>query len=207
MKYDWQSVDWSQPSGKIAVALGTQLAAVSRMRRKLAPETLTKCCPNRTINWAQADWSLQNRNVAKQLGCSETAVIMRRQQNGPVNNAACRIFAVTYRGKLPPPLQSFTTEELRKIAETCSILRDACMKAGAKKPRTIGKYKAPRLRLAGQVKSLLCATAQTPRQLHGHLPAFTLQQIQSALSGGVRDGWAAIQTPRRGTIPAQYTSI
>lgn len=39
-KYPWATVDWSQRTGDIAAALNVSASAVSKARRKHAPETI-----------------------------------------------------------------------------------------------------------------------------------------------------------------------
>lgn len=85
---NWHTVDWSIPTGILAVQLRRSQNCVSSQRRRYAPETLyvTKqpgLGRPPACDWSTVDWSLSNEVIARQQDVTEACVSNRRSRHAP----------------------------------------------------------------------------------------------------------------------------
>lgn len=85
-KIDWASVDWSMRSIDIARLLDVTIDTVSRRRKQLARDTLSR----QFRDWQNVDWSKTNKQLAIELGKSYNTVAKHRYKLGHAGEAAMR---------------------------------------------------------------------------------------------------------------------
>lgn len=88
---NWDEINWSMATSKIADFLGVSRATVSVARRRLAPETIAKANPQKKYDWKNVDWRMTTREISGVLGAPESYVSLMRRSHAPGTvNRRCR---------------------------------------------------------------------------------------------------------------------
>lgn len=75
----FEKEDWSKTNKQIAEERGCSNSYASQMRRKYAPETLSRNLQTQ-IAWSEIDWTKSNKQIAKEYGVSKSTAQRRRRQ-------------------------------------------------------------------------------------------------------------------------------
>lgn len=153
------------------------------------------------IDWSQVDWTQTNKVIAESIGFSRVGVLLARKRfskpkapaargaGTPAHRRMVQWGMLLNRAAQKRPL-NFEGVDLTGIAAACARLRDAALKAGGKRPRGIGKYKAPRTGLTNQVRAWIMSREEVfeVADVMPSFPTATRSQIQGAVGHAQRQG-------------------
>jgi Mn-dependent DtxR family transcriptional regulator len=78
------TIDWSQRTIDIARQIGVDAKRVSKLRRRLAPETVSgKGGVKTQVDWRNVDWSMPTLEIAKVLSVAPSTVSTWRMKMKP----------------------------------------------------------------------------------------------------------------------------
>ena len=81
---DWSKVGFSLSNTELAETLNMSKGNIPRLRRRYAPETLSKNGGRRLtkfVDWKNLDWSKRNMDLAEEVGFSRCYVSQKRREH------------------------------------------------------------------------------------------------------------------------------